>query len=49
MRSVRGYKLGENYRLGALEESRAKKADPEAWQAGYDLATKRHVYSGTGP
>jgi hypothetical protein len=44
-----GYKLGENYRLGAIEESRAKKADPEAWQLGYDLATKRHVYSGSDP
>jgi hypothetical protein len=44
-----GYKLGENYRLGAIEESRAKKADPEAWQLGYDLATKRHVYARNGP
>jgi hypothetical protein len=39
-----GYKLGENYRLGAIEGPRAKKADPEAWKLGNDLATKRHAY-----
>jgi hypothetical protein len=40
-----GYKRGENYALGTLEESRGKRADPEAWKLGYDLATKRNVYS----
>ena len=39
-----GYKLGENYRLGAIEEKRAKSADAEAWQLGYDLASKRNAY-----
>jgi hypothetical protein len=39
-----GYKLGEGYALGKIEESRGKSADPEAWQAGHDLATKRNPY-----
>lgn len=37
-----GYKLGERYLLGELEERRGKSADPEAWQDGYDLSTKRY-------
>lgn len=37
-----GYKLGERYELGNLLEKRGKSADPEAWQLGYDLSTKRH-------
>lgn len=37
-----GYKLGERYELGKLEEKRGKSADPEAWQLGYDLSTKRY-------
>jgi hypothetical protein len=37
-----GYKLGERYELGRLEAKRARSADPEAWQLGYDLSTKRY-------
>jgi hypothetical protein len=37
-----GYKLGERYKLGELEERRGKSADPEAWQLGYDLSTRRY-------
>ena len=37
-----GYKLGERYELGKLEEKRGKSADPEAWQLGYNLSTKRY-------
>lgn len=37
-----GYKLGERYALGRLEEKRGKSADAEAWQLGYDLSTKRY-------
>lgn len=39
-----GYKAGEKYRLGAILESRGKRADAEAWQIGNDLATKRSPY-----
>ncbi len=39
-----GYKLGERYELGKLEKKRAKSLDPEAWQLGYDLSTKRYNY-----
>jgi hypothetical protein len=39
-----GYKLGEGYPLGKIEEARAKHADQEAWQLGYDLASKRNPY-----
>lgn len=41
-----GYKLGEGYALGRIEEARGKSADAEAWQLGYDLAVKRSPYSG---
>jgi hypothetical protein len=41
-----GYKLGEGYALGIVEESRGKAADAEAWQLGYDLAVKRNPYRG---
>ena len=37
-----GYKLGERYELGELERRRAQAADPEAWQLGYDLSTRRY-------
>lgn len=37
-----GYKLGERYELGKLEEKRAKSADSKAWQLGYDLSTERY-------
>ena len=37
-----GYKLGERYRLGQIEMRRAQSADPEAWQLGYDLSTRRY-------
>ncbi len=37
-----GYKLGERYRLGELERRRAQSADPEAWQLGYDLSSRRY-------
>jgi hypothetical protein len=40
-----GYKLGERYEryeLGELERRRARAADPEAWQLGYDLSTRRY-------
>jgi hypothetical protein len=37
-----GYKLGERYELGKLEEKRGKSIDAEAWQLGYDLSTKRY-------
>jgi hypothetical protein len=37
-----GYKLGERYTLGRLEEKRGKAADTEAWQMGYDLSCKRY-------
>jgi hypothetical protein len=37
-----GYKLGERYELGKIEEKRARSADAEAWQLGYDLSTKRY-------
>jgi hypothetical protein len=37
-----GYKLGERYKLGELEERRGRAADPEAWQLGYDLSTRRY-------
>jgi hypothetical protein len=37
-----GYKLGERYLLGELEERRARSADPEAWQLGYELSTRRY-------
>jgi hypothetical protein len=42
-----GYKLGEGYDLGRLEEARGKSADADAWQLGYDLATKRNPYRST--
>jgi hypothetical protein len=38
-----GYKLGEGYLLGKLEQPYAQRADGEAWQLGYDLATKRRA------
>jgi hypothetical protein len=38
-----GYKLGERYALGRLEEKRAKSLDPEAWKLGYDLSSKRYT------
>jgi hypothetical protein len=37
-----GYKLGERYALGAIEEKRGQSADPEAWKLGYDLSTARY-------
>lgn len=37
-----GYKLGERYELGILLERRGKSLDPEAWQLGYDLSSKRY-------
>ena len=37
-----GYKLGERYKLGEIERRRAHAADPEAWQLGYDLSTRRY-------
>ena len=37
-----GYKLGERYKLGKIEEKRARSADPEAWKLGYDLSTSRY-------
>ena len=37
-----GYKLGERYELGEIEMRRARAADPEAWQLGYDLSTRRY-------
>jgi hypothetical protein len=39
-----GYKCGEKYRLGAILEKPGKKSDYDAWQLGYDLATKRSPY-----
>ena len=37
-----GYKLGERYRLGEIERHRGQSADPEAWQLGYELSTRRY-------
>jgi hypothetical protein len=37
-----GYKLGERYKLGEIEMRRARSADPEAWQLGYDLSSRRY-------
>ena len=37
-----GYKLGERYRLGELERRHGQSADPEAWQLGYELSTRRY-------
>ena len=37
-----GYKMGERYRLGELERRRGQSADPEAWQLGYELSTRRY-------
>lgn len=37
-----GYKDGEQYELGKLEAVWARKKDPEAWDAGRDLAAKRY-------
>jgi hypothetical protein len=37
-----GYKMGERYKFGELEERRGKSADPEAWRLGYELSTKRY-------
>ncbi len=37
-----GYKLGERYRLGEIEERCARSADPEVWQWAYDLSSRRY-------
>ena len=39
-----GYKLGERYALGRWLARCARRVDLEAWQAGYDLSTKRYEF-----
>ena len=44
-----GYKLGERYKLGELEERRGRAADADAWQLGYDLSTRRYAQAYGSP